>query len=187
MTLTPILIAWIVIGVVWAIGSFANKRTRRDENSAGRMVHLAGTGLAGYLLLERPGTFGFFNERFVPDLPSIAWAGVCLTWVGAAFAIWARLTLGRNWSASVTMKEDHQLVRRGPYAIVRHPIYSGALLAILGTALAIGEWRCLAAFVLALAAWKRKSLTEETFMLELFGDEYRRYRREVSALIPGLL
>jgi protein-S-isoprenylcysteine O-methyltransferase Ste14 len=178
-------IPWIAIAAVWVAGFFRNKRTRREEQSGGRAIHLIASGLAGYLLFLHPASFGFFNERFIP--PGAEWLGVALTWAGIAIAIAARLALGRNWSATVTIKENHQLIRTGPYRFVRQPIYSGALLAILGTALVFGEWRCLGAFVIALAAWRRKSLTEEAFMLELFGDEYRRYRREVSALIPGLL
>ena len=82
------------------------------------------------------------------------------------------------------MKQDHELVRNGPYALVRHPIYSGLALAILGTALAVGEVRCLLAFILVVFEFKRKSLQEERFMIEQFGAQYVQYRREVKSLIP---
>jgi protein-S-isoprenylcysteine O-methyltransferase Ste14 len=91
--------------------------------------------------------------RFVPDSPVVDWAGQADTAAGCAFAIWARMLLGGNWSASVTVKHDHQLIRQGPYSIVRHPICSGLLLALLGTALALGELRGIVDLALALAGW----------------------------------
>jgi protein-S-isoprenylcysteine O-methyltransferase len=115
----------------------------------------------------------------------IAWTGLALTAAGCAFAIWARLLLGGNWSSSVTVKQDH--IRRGPYAIVRHPIYSGFLLGLLGTALALGELRGIAGLALASIGWHMKSRREEAFMTAEFGAEYTRYQCEVKALIPFVL
>jgi protein-S-isoprenylcysteine O-methyltransferase Ste14 len=109
---------------------------------------------------------------------------VDMTFAGVAFAIWARLHIGRNWSGTVTIKADHKLIRTGPYAIVRHPIYSGFLTAVLGTAIAIGEVRGLFAFVAAFIGVKLKAGLEEEFMTEQFGDEYVQYQREVKAFIP---
>jgi protein-S-isoprenylcysteine O-methyltransferase Ste14 len=122
--------------------------------------------------------------RFVPAGPGSWIAGAALTVVGILSACCARFFLGRNWSATVTVKQDHELVRSGPYRLVRHPIYSGMLLAIFGTALFIGQVRGLLAVVLALCGWKWKSLQEESFMQEQFGDSYTVYRRQVKSLIP---
>jgi protein-S-isoprenylcysteine O-methyltransferase Ste14 len=127
---------------------------------------------------------GPLDRRFVPDSAAVAWAGLALTAAGCAFAIWARLLLGGNWSASVTVKQDHQLMRRGPYAIVRHPIYSGFLLGLAGTALALGEWRGIAGLALAFIGWLTKSRTEEAFMTAQFGAGYTEYQRRVKALVP---
>jgi protein-S-isoprenylcysteine O-methyltransferase Ste14 len=113
--------------------------------------------------------------------------GLSVTMTGVAFSIRARLTLGRNWSGTVQVKENHELVRRGPYRIVRHPIYSGLLLAMLGTAIAFGGWLGYLGFAVVLFAWKQKSLTEERFMSEQFGDDYACYKAKVKALIPGVL
>jgi protein-S-isoprenylcysteine O-methyltransferase Ste14 len=87
----------------------------------------------------------------------------------------------------VTIKQNHQLIRQGPYAIVRHPIYSGFLLGMLGTALALGEWRGLAGLALAFIGWGTKSRMEENFMAGQFGSAYIEYQREVKALIPFVL
>jgi protein-S-isoprenylcysteine O-methyltransferase Ste14 len=172
--------AWVVLGLVWVAGGSGNKRTARDESSGSRALHLFLT-LAGFGLL-----FGL-APRHAEAQPLTGVVGLALTVAGVAFAIWARLTIGRNWSAMVTLKENHELVRRGPYRIVRHPIYTGILLAMLGSAIAFGRWPGYAGFAIAFVAFKQKSLTEEQFMVEQFGDAYVRYRTEVKALIPGVL
>ena len=91
---------------------------------------------------------------------------------------------GGNWSGTVTVKEDHELIRTGPYGIVRHPIYTGLLFAILGSTVAFGEWRGLLAFGLLTIAFLFKLRREERFMSESFPNDYARYRVEVPALIP---
>ena len=106
---------------------------------------------------------------------------------GLLFTIWARLYLGRNWSGVVTLKKDHELVRGGPYRFVRHPIYSGLLLAIAGSAVVRGEWRGVLALIIAFVALWRKLRLEERWLGEAFGEQYAAYRAEVAALIPFVL
>jgi protein-S-isoprenylcysteine O-methyltransferase Ste14 len=113
-------------------------------------------------------------------------AGTALTYLGVAFAIWARWSLGRNWSAEVSLKTDHQLVSSGPYAYVRHPIYSGLLLAVIGTAVVIGEWRGLLAILITAVGHVLKAKREEALMTSAFGDQYRQRRRETGFLLPRL-
>lgn len=170
--------AWAVIGFVWFAGALGNKRTARDESAGSLALHVSLTAL-GFVLL--------FDQEAGSTPPVFAATGLALTIAGLAFSIWARVILGRNWSATVTLKENHELVRRGPYRFVRHPIYTGALAAMLGTAIVFGGWPGFAGFGIALFAWKLKSLTEERFLVEEFGESYVRYRREVKALIPGFL
>jgi protein-S-isoprenylcysteine O-methyltransferase Ste14 len=102
----------------------------------------------------------------VPDTAAVGWIGAALTVAGIAFATWARFHIGRNWSGFVTVKEGHTLVRTGPYALVRHPIYTGLLLAVLSTAIVHGAVKGLIGFALLLIEWKRKSLVEERLMIE---------------------
>ena len=92
------------------------------------------------------------NRGFLPDDLWIAWMGAVITLLGVLFAIWARFTIGKEWSAEVQIKEGHQLIRTGPYAHIRHPIYTGILLALCGTAIAIGEYRAILGLVLFLSA-----------------------------------
>jgi protein-S-isoprenylcysteine O-methyltransferase len=86
----------------------------------------------------------------------------------------------------VTLKQNHTLVQSGPYRIVRHPIYTGLLVALLGTAVVLGELRCFLGVLLAAIAWKIKSMSEETLMVQQFGDQYARYREQVKGLVPYL-
>jgi protein-S-isoprenylcysteine O-methyltransferase Ste14 len=117
----------------------------------------------------------------------IVWLGLLLTIAGLLFACWARVVLGRNWSGVVQLKQDHELIEAGPYHYVRHPIYSGLLLAFLGTALMIGEWRALlAAAIIAISFWRKLRL-EERWLGEYFGAAYADYMRRVKALVPGIL
>ena len=111
--------------------------------------------------------------------------GTAVVAAGFGLAIWARLHLGRNWSSHVVVKEGHALIRTGPYRLIRHPIYTGLLLAIAGTALAIGEWRGVFGFVFALLGILVRVRAEETRMSATF-PEYERYRRETYALLPGV-
>jgi protein-S-isoprenylcysteine O-methyltransferase Ste14 len=100
------------------------------------------------------------------------------------FSLWARFSIGRNWSPQIGMKEDDQLIGHGPYAIVRHPTYAGFMLATLGAAIAIGEWPGLLAVVLIVAGWDYKARPEEAAMIDQFGAEYERYRQTVKDLVP---
>lgn len=127
------------------------------------------------------------GHRFLPRSAALFWIGAVLLLAGLLFSVAARRHLGGNWSSRVTVKQDHTLTRSGPYRLVRHPIYTGLLLAVLGNAIALGEWRGLVALALFCAAFLRKIQIEERFMLEQFGDAYMRYRKEVAALVPGLL
>jgi protein-S-isoprenylcysteine O-methyltransferase Ste14 len=112
--------------------------------------------------------------------------GLIVVAAGLAFAVWARLQLGRNWSGHVTLTQDHELIRSGPYDLARHPIYSGMMAAMLGSAIVIGQWRCLVALAIFVAAILRRVSVEERWLGEIFPDAYARYRREVPALIPSL-
>jgi protein-S-isoprenylcysteine O-methyltransferase Ste14 len=107
-----------------------------------------------------------------------------MTIAGVAFAIWARVTLGRNWSGTVTIKQDHELIRTGPYALVRHPIYTGIMFAVLGTAIFDGEIRSIILIVATFSLLIHKMRMEEQFMTEQFGSGYTNYRQNTKALVP---
>ena len=180
----PFAVLWLAWLAYWIIAARNVKATRRREPYASRLGHAVLTILAAALLAFNRQPFEWLDARFLPETIVAYWLGLFMVAVGLAFAVWARVHLGRNWSGRVTVKEDHELIRTGPYGIVRHPIYTGMLFAILGTAIAFGEWRGLIAFGLLTASLILKLKMEERFMGETFGDQYARYRGEVPALIP---
>jgi protein-S-isoprenylcysteine O-methyltransferase Ste14 len=178
---------WMLVGCCWMVGALRSKPAARHERLRTRVVHLAIMTVACVLLFSSSTRIGVLGSRFLPEYNGIGWAGLGITVAGCAFAVWARILLGTNWSARVGVKQNHQFVRTGPYAVVRHPIYAGLLLAILGTALALGEVRGLIALGLALIGWFTKARAEEQFLVEHFGGAYVRYCREVKQLIPFIL
>jgi protein-S-isoprenylcysteine O-methyltransferase Ste14 len=107
--------------------------------------------------------------------------------IGLVFALWARAELGRNWSASVVLKQGQRLVCSGPYAIVRHPIYTGLIAMALGTACDGGTAAGIGLVcALCVALWA-KSRREERLMAATFPVEYPAYRRSVRAFVPYVL
>jgi protein-S-isoprenylcysteine O-methyltransferase Ste14 len=175
-------ISWWAFCAVWLIGAFANKRTRWTPPRPAMLLHwfILCVGMLYFPALQ----LGFLGWRLLPDRRWLDDLSDVMHIAGFWFAIWARFYIGHNWSAGIALKEEHALARGGPYALVRHPIYSGLLLVCLGKALGQGKVGSVLAFVVVLCEWKRKSLIEERLMLKQFGDAYTRYRAEVKGLIP---
>jgi protein-S-isoprenylcysteine O-methyltransferase Ste14 len=182
-----ILLAWLALFLVWLAGLASTKRTVRAQPAGSRLFYLVLLLFGFALLNERWIRFGWLEGRVVPRLHWIPIAALALTVAGCAFAIWARLMLGRNWSGRATVKEGHELITSGPYALARHPIYTGILCAVAGTALAVGQWRGVVAFFVILFALLIKMSQEERLMMQTFPDSYPLYRQRVKALIPGIL
>ena len=179
--------AWLPLAAVWAVAALKVKREAYTERPQSRVGHLV-TVAAALTLLFSPGVrAGILAVRVVPHSPTAAAIAIALTATGVLLAIWARLYLGGNWSAVVAIKQDHSLVRSGPYALVRHPIYAGILTAMLGNAIGFGEAGCLLAVAIAFAAFLAKARMEDAFLDACFGDAHRRYRAQVKSLIPLVL
>ena len=178
---------WEALGLVWLAGLVFTKRTVRRQPGGARLFHLA-LAMTGFTLLGSHWfEYGWFAVRFVPHSSALEVGGLVLTVAGCLFAIWARLILGSNWSGQATVKAGHELVVTGPYALARHPIYTGLLTAAAGTVLAIGEMRCVYGLVLIVLALIIKMSQEERLMMQTFPQAYPAYRQRVKALIPGLL
>jgi protein-S-isoprenylcysteine O-methyltransferase Ste14 len=180
----PLALLWLAWLAYWIIAARNVKPTRRRESPVSRLMTVVLTALAAVLLAFRGQKLTWLHARFLPQTLIGYWLGLLMVVLGLAFAVWARANLGRNWSGTVTVKEDHELIRTGPYGIVRHPIYTGLLFAILGSAVAFGEWRGLLAFGFLTLAFVFKLRREERFMSESFPNDYARYRAEVPVLIP---
>lgn len=177
---------WLAWLAYWIISARNVKPTQRREPLASRVAHILPLLIAALLLAAREAPVRLLNEHWLPQSVALALAGAAITIVGLALTVWARRTLGTNWSGTVTVKRDHELVLAGPYRHVRHPIYSGLLLAFVGSALARAEWRGLLALVLAWLAFWRKWRVEERFMRETFGRAYSDYAARTPAVIPRL-
>lgn len=176
---------WLAWLIYWRASSFNVKSARRKEPPWARIAHAVPLLLAVVLVMINPQPDGgFLFQRFIAASLTQYATGVGLLLLGLGLSVWARIELGRNWSDTVTIKDDHELVVRGPYARIRHPIYSGILLAFVGTAIARGEWRGLLSVVLVFVAFWQKLRREERWMRETFGDAYALYCRRTAALIP---
>jgi protein-S-isoprenylcysteine O-methyltransferase Ste14 len=178
---------WLAWALYWAAAARGAKRVARREPLWSRAAHIGPLLVAAGLLCapQLPWALLHQNLPFAGD--GAAWVGAVLAALGLALTVWARMHLGSNWSGTVTVKQGHELVRSGPYAWVRHPIYTGLLLMLIGTALVLGEWRGVLAVLIAFAALWRKLKLEERWMRETFGETYDDYRRSVKALLPGIL
>jgi protein-S-isoprenylcysteine O-methyltransferase Ste14 len=175
---------WIVFCVYWAVGALKTRRTVSTEPFVARARHLV-LEITGFALLF--GGFmgiGSLGHEVFDRTYAAAVAGVALTWIGIALAIWARWHLGQYWSGRITLKEDHKLIRTGPYAHFRHPIYSGIILAAIGAALAIDEWRCVAGVAAIVLAYLIKGKKEESVLAAQFGEEFKEHCRHTGFLIP---
>jgi protein-S-isoprenylcysteine O-methyltransferase Ste14 len=189
MSITNFLVPafWIIWIAVWVASARGVKQNERRESDTTRLGYSVLLWAAALLLVLRSVPLGPLDIRFVPDTPAVAALATVFVGIGLAFSIWARMHLGANWSARVTVKRDHALIRSGPYRLVRHPIYTGLLVAFIGTALLIGEWRGVLALALVLASFWSKLRLEERWMAETFGADYRDYQAKVAALIPFVL
>jgi len=167
--------AWLAY---WIVAARSAARGASFERRASRFLHLGAALISLAALLLRPVHLG------LPGGGAVDAAGDLVTGLGLAFAIWARIHLGQCWSGRVEVKQGHRVVRTGPYAWVRHPIYAGILIAIAGSAIVAGELTAFVAVVIMTAAYLRKIRMEEAVLLQSLGPEYEAYRREVKALVP---
>ena len=179
-----ILWLWWGWGLYWMLSALRNKATQRRESLASRLAHVLPLAAGAALIAWPARRWSALAWRLWPPAPGAYWIGVALVLAGPAFAVWARVHLGGNWSGTVTVKQGHELIRSGPYAYVRHPIYTGLTTALLGTTLASGTLHAVIGLAIIVLAFVRKSRVEEGFMREAFPGEYQRYSAEVPALIP---
>src|SRR5262249_21421382 len=187
LALDIISVCWLVFVVTWAIAAVSTKRTVYRETRAQRLRYWVLLVIAYFLLFCGRRLPFPFNLRIVPHVAPTAWTAAVLCIIGLAFAVWARVTLGRNWSGVVTLKEGHELVERGPYRCVRHPIYTGILTMFFATALVLGHVAGFAGVLLIFTSFWVKIGREEKLMLQQFPGRYAAYRRRVKRIIPFVL
>jgi protein-S-isoprenylcysteine O-methyltransferase Ste14 len=182
----PIAVMWLAWLAYWLVSACGVKAVRRRQSLRSRLSYGVPITVAALLLASGRLPVPRLDNRFLPMSAVLYWTGVAIVAGGLAFTAWARRHLGGNWSGHVTLKHDHELVRTGPYGLVRHPIYSGLLAAVLGTAVAFGQWRDALAFVFFALGVACKISLEERLLADAFARDHARYRREVPALIPRI-
>lgn len=178
---------WGIFLIVWLFAAASTKhsvfRERREQRTRYSILLVV-----AYLLLLNGRRLPYpLDARVIPQTEAIAWAGAFLCIAGLAFSIWARATLGRNWSAMVTLKEGHELIEGGPYRLVRHPIYTGMMTMFLATAIVLGHLGGIVGALLVFVSFWIKLGHEEKLMLKQFPDQYGAYQKRVKRIIPFLL
>lgn len=180
-------VAWILFLLYWQIKAINTKPTQRLEPAASRVLRVFIFLIVIVLLSTTRIPLRWLYLGLWPVGLWPFWLGAAVTIAGLLFAVWAREHLGRNWSRSVTIKQGHELITTGPYAVVRHPIYTGILTGFLGMAIAISQVRGFIAFVLIFLVFQIKLRMEEQWMRSQFGEAYATYAHETAALVPYLL
>ncbi len=174
-------IAWTALGLYWGAPS---KGPQSGEFKWYRLLRLVILASVFALLFWKATAVVFLAKRFVPDVPILGWIGFLAAILGMLVTSWSRITLGRYWSDKVILQSEHQLIRTGPYSCMRHPLYSGVLLAVLGTALVVGEMRALLSFTILLINYIVKAKREERILAERFGPEFTAHAGRSGFLLP---
>ena len=174
-------VAWIGFILYWAVSSFSAKKTiKRDWGSwvVRAVIFLI------LIVLSDSNRFNFLHGYSAASGPlALQAVGLLLAYIGIALAIWARVHLGANWGMSMSLKEDPELVTTGPYSWIRHPIYSGVLLAMLGTVFVVGiEW--LIIFIVFSIYFIYSATREEKNMTLQFPVQYPEYKKRTKMLVP---
>lgn len=183
-----IFIVWAVFLAWWWIPAFIHRTPLKKAPSRlsffTRIAAIPVAGVIAAILFFAP---WLAVVRVLPDTPVVVVTGFIVFIAGLAFAVWARLHLGSNWSGRPAIRENHTLTCTGPYSLVRNPIYTGFLAGILGTAIATGSFIAFFCLVLVFLMFLVKIRMEEEILSEEFGTEYEKYRCGTKSLVPWLL
>jgi protein-S-isoprenylcysteine O-methyltransferase Ste14 len=172
-----ILIGWVAFWLYWLAASAGVKAGRT------RWARFAGIRVAIVLVLLLLLRVRVLKAHGVTDDPWLEGVGLAIFVLGLALAVWARIYLGRNWGMPMSEKDDPELVTAGPYRRIRHPIYSGIILAMVGTTVAVSLYWLIAVVLLG-AYFVYSAVMEERYLAKLFPDAYPRYKQSTKMLIP---
>ena len=176
---------WTLLLVVWLVLWFSMKRAKKSESPAERLQHVIPVVIGSWLMFGPAGGWPFLNVRVLPKIPAIWLTGLVMTALGVGIALYARLSLGSNWSSTVMVKSGHQLIRTGLYSRIRHPIYTGIVLGMVGTAMVRGHLRNWLGVALVLGSFYLKALREERLLSQEFGDGWDSHMRETGMFLPN--
>lgn len=178
-------VCWILFWLYWFINNRNQKETKQVPNSAQTFPYRILWGLA-FVFLLFPRQF-YLNFAVLPNVVLFELVGALISMLGLIVCIWARKTLAGNWSMQLDVKKGHELITKGPYAFIRHPIYTGFLLLFLGTALEINTVGAMIGLFILIIGCYLRIIGEEKLMIKTFGDKYINYKAHVKSLVPYLL
>jgi protein-S-isoprenylcysteine O-methyltransferase Ste14 len=186
---TGLQVAWGLFLFYWILSAKSSKESIQTETPAKRFLVYWFPLIIAALLLGPGEWFGhsLIRENFVPHNNLVGSIGLAISFSGAAIACWSRYLLGRNWSATVQLKKEHELITKGPYQFLRHPIYTGILLLFTGNAIIVGDYRGIIAVLIVFASFWRKLKLEEKWLGEHFGSSYYEYTKKTKAIVPFIL
>lgn len=186
---TTLTILWITLFVVWVFYGLFSKKGTHPEPLHLRFIYYWLPLILAFYLLGPGDWFGhtLIREKFVEHTNLVGIIGLVSCFLGYIIALWSRFLLGTNWSISVQKKEDHTLITKGPYKLIRHPIYTGLLLMFSGNAIIVGDYRGIIAVIIVLLSFWFKLVKEEKTMIGIFGDQYLKYVKKTKRLIPWVI
>jgi protein-S-isoprenylcysteine O-methyltransferase Ste14 len=179
------IICWVGFWVYWTINNSNQKETKQKPN-IWEIVPYRFLWASSFLFLILPKVF-HLNFTVLPNTISIGILGDVVSILGLTICIWARKYLADNWSMQLDLKKDHELITTGPYALARHPIYTGFLFLFLGTAITTGTAGGIIGFFVLIVGCFVRIKNEEKLMIKTFGEKYLEYKNKVKALIPYIL
>lgn len=172
--------------IAWIVASMVSRPTIQEQDSPSRFLQIFIQVIGLWMIFGLP-----FRRRgdalahpLLPRTSNMAIFGLCLTLASMLLCVWARILLGRNRSGVDRLNQNRELLRKGPYRVVRHPVYAGVILAMLGTAIVFSRAECFVGVLLVAFGFLLRVRLEDRFMRKKFGEEYARYRKQVRALIP---
>jgi protein-S-isoprenylcysteine O-methyltransferase Ste14 len=183
--IAPLLIdawLWIALLAYWQVSSYFTHENRQRETWLRRLEYAIPLYLGGALVFVKR-TYGPLDYPLYGS-NSVRWLGTFIAAAGLVFAVWARITIGRYWDGFVALKHDHRIICTGPYAIVRHPIYTGYIVGLLGSAISAARVDAFAGVAILTISFVVKYRREERVMTKEFGETYTRYLRQTPALFP---
>ncbi len=177
-------ILWLLTGIYWFVAAFNVKKSFKRQNDLRRIVYMCFWVVAFLLLFTNNISFLFLNQPFYLQQPIFKISGMILCIIGLLFAVWARIYLGKNWSGRIAIKQEHQLIQAGPYALSRNPIYTGVLLAFVGCAMTEGLVKGYLSLLFIIPGIFIKIAKEESYMSQVFADHFIAYKLRVKKILP---
>ncbi|HTF80690.1 MAG TPA: isoprenylcysteine carboxylmethyltransferase family protein [Cytophagales bacterium] len=175
---------WVFTGVYWILAAFNIKAAQKKEDIKFRIFYMLFWIVPFLLTFFRVFPQALLYTRLYPAYVALEYTAFIGMLLGLGLMIWSRVALGRNWSGRIAIKEDHQLITTGPYAVARHPMYTGFIIAFFCTAILLGEVRGVLAFLILIVGILMKIQLEEKFVKQVFGHHYMIYSKKVKRLIP---